>query len=186
MGARGAGDAAVHRQVSLPPAGEPVAFSRVGTPSLRIELAGRHPIIDVPAVAGHTVWEYGRQDATAVVEQVNWVGREEAVPGGRRVHVIERAVEPAQVEAARNLRKALVQVRGVTPPWEPVEAPWFVILVPCEPAALVSRVPFAEPLALAELPGGVRIEGPEDASPAAVRQYAAGFEAAILAIRGGS
>ncbi len=177
--------ATLHREVRLPPPGEPVRLSRVSSPQLRAEIAGEHPVIEVPAVAGRTVWEYGRRDVVAVVESPNWVGRVEQPASGLRVVSVERTCDPLAVGVATRLSKILVQLPGVSAPWQPVEAPWFTVLLAVDPVPVAALVPGGHALALPELPGGLRVGLPQDASEAGLRQYAAGFAAALTSMREG-
>ena len=151
-------------------------MSRVGFPALRTALEASHNVMEVPAVAGLTVWDHPPATGVALVETPNRVGRVERVPEGAIVLTHTRRDIHPQVE---QLRKRLLQNRGVVAPWDPIEAPWFVLQLPIDPHPVARRLEWSAVLDLPEFPGGVLIDVPRDASDIALRKYAAAFEDAL-------
>lgn len=165
--------------------GEVVKLSRVGSPTLRRSLERDHPVIVVPAVRGLTVWDHDDRAGTAVVERPNRVGRLDHVPPRGPWSSFDTPVTEAAVLAAARLRKMVTQIRGVAAPPFPVEAPWFVVLLPIQPSSVAARLGDSEVLDLPEYPGGLLIDTRRHATESEARQYAAALETAIAEARGG-
>lgn len=164
---------------------EVVKVSRVGFPALRRSLEREHSVIVVPAVRGLTVWDEDDRPGRVVVERPNLVGRLDRTPSHGPWSSVDDLTTETMVAAAARLRKVVTQIGGVVAPPFPVEASWFVVLLPVDPAPIAAALDGTEVLGLPEFPGGLRIRAREGAVEADVRQYAAALESAIAALRGG-
>jgi hypothetical protein len=140
-----------------------VVVSRTAGPTLQRALTAVVQVVEAPAVAGRTVWAASADGDGIVAETPNWWGYRDT-PEVPTAIVVRHRVEPSAVRAARHLAKAVEQLPGLTVPYGPPDAPWFVCVQPQPPARVVARLgplPDVDIAALGptrpELPGGLRI-----------------------------
>lgn len=135
----------------------------------------------VPVVAGLTVWDalIDPTDVFVVVEQPNFFGRIESVPhevtdlairwwdpvGDLPAPAITADRESGDVDTAKRLATALRTIPGVKLPHGLPQAPWFVLILPCNAREVSRRLADrgwrdATPLgdSFPEFPGGLHLE----------------------------